>query len=56
MSRAMQLARGAGINAVPTVIVNGKYRIGSRSAGSHQGMIAAINQTVEVEKKAMGLE
>jgi len=56
MSRAMQLARGAGINAVPTVIVNGKYRIGSQSAGSHQGMIAAINQTVEVEKKAMGLE
>ena len=56
MSRAMQLARGAGINAVPTVIVNGKYRIGSRSAGSHQGMIAAINQTVEVEKKTMGLE
>ncbi len=56
MNRAMQLARGAGITGVPSLTVNGKYRISSGSAGSHEGMIAAINQTVATEKKAMGLE
>ena len=56
INRAMQLAQGAGITGVPAVIVNGKYRIGSSTAGSHEGMIAAINQTVDTEKKSMGLE
>jgi len=55
MARAMQLARGTGITGVPAIIVNGKYRISSGSAGSHEGMISAINQTVESEKSAMGL-
>ena len=56
MNRAMQLARGAGITGVPSLTVNGKYRISSGSAGSHEGMIAAINNTVAIEKKSMGLE
>lgn len=56
INRAMQLARGAGLTGVPAVIVNGKYRISTTSAGSHEGMITAINQTVASEKKSMGLE
>ena len=56
MARAMQLARGTGITGVPAIIVNGKYRISSGTAGSHEGMIGAINQTVDAEKSAMGLE
>jgi len=56
MARAMQLARGAQITGVPAIIVNGKYRISSGSAGSHEGMIGAINQTVTTEKSVMGLE
>lgn len=56
LRRSMQLAQGAGITGVPAVIVNGKYRINSTSAGSHEGMINAINSTVEIEKKSMGLE
>lgn len=56
INRAMQLAQGAGLTGVPAVVVNGKYRIGSSTAGSHEGMIAAINQTVDTEKKSMGLE
>lgn len=55
LRRSMQLARGAGITGVPAVIVNGKYRINSGSAGSHEGMIKAIEETVEVERQAMGL-
>ena len=56
MARAMQLARGTGITGVPAIIVNGKYRISSGTAGSHEGMIGAINQTVDAEKSVMGLE
>lgn len=56
INRSLQLAQGTGISGVPAVIVNGKYRINSESAGNHQGMINAINQAVESEKKSMGLE
>lgn len=56
LRRSMQLAQGSGITGVPAIIVNGKYRINSGSAGSHEGMIAAINSTVATEKKTMGLE
>lgn len=55
MRRSVQLARSAAITGVPAIIVNGKYRISSSTAGSHDNMIAAINEAVEIERKAMNL-
>ena len=56
MKRAMQLAAGAGITGVPAIVVNGKYRTGAQLAGSHEGVIDVIEETVETEKRSMGLE
>ena len=56
MNRANQLARGAGITGVPSIIINGKYRTGAQLAGSNAGIIDVIEQTVAMEKKTMGLE
>lgn len=56
LRRSIQLAKGAGITGVPSVIINGKYRTGAQLAGGNKGIINVINETVEVEKKAMGLE
>lgn len=56
MSRAMQLARGAGISGVPSVIINGKYRTGAQQAGGYPQMIEVINERAAAENKEMGQE
>ena len=56
MSRAMQLAKGAGLTGVPAIVVNGKYRTGAQLAGGNAGIIDVIEKTVATEKQAMGLE
>lgn len=56
MNRAMQMAKGAGLTGVPSVVINGKYRTGASVAGGNQGVIDVINRTVAMEKQAMGLE
>lgn len=56
LNRAMQLAKGAGITGVPAITINGKYRTGSQLAGGNAGMINVINDTINMEKQAMGLE
>jgi len=56
MNRAMQLARGAGLTGVPSVMINGKYRTGAQLAGGNAAMIDVINETIATEKVAMGLE
>ncbi|MEE9334536.1 MAG: thiol:disulfide interchange protein DsbA/DsbL [Granulosicoccaceae bacterium] len=55
LKRAMLLAKGAGINGVPAILINGKYRTGSRLADGNGGMINVINDRVEVERKAMNI-
>ncbi len=55
MRRSVQLAMGAGINAVPSVMINGKYITSGSQAGGNDGMIRVIEQMTEVEKEAMGL-
>ena len=52
--RAMQLAKAAGLTGVPAVMINGKYMTSASLAGSHDGMIRAIEETVEIEHKAAG--
>ena len=56
MNRAMQLARGAGLTGVPSVVINGKYRTGAQLAGGNAGIIDVIDETIAMEKQAMGLE
>lgn len=52
IARAMQLAKSAGLTGVPAVMINGKYLTTTSLAGSHAGMIKAIEETVELEKSA----
>ena len=56
MNRANQLARGAGLTGVPTIVINGKYRTGAALAGGNAGIIDVIDETVAMEKREMGLE
>ncbi len=55
VNRAMLLAKGAGVNGVPSILINGKYRTGGRLAGGNQGIINVINDRVEAERKAMNI-
>lgn len=55
MNRAIQLAQGARITGVPSIVINGKYLTGASLAGGNAGIINVINDTVATEKAAMGL-
>lgn len=55
LNRSMQLAKGAGLTGVPSVVINGKYRTGASLAGGNEGVIRVINETVAMEKQAMGI-
>ncbi len=52
MNRSITRAQQAGINAVPSIVINGKYLTGNTLAGSHQGIIQVINELSEKEHKA----
>ncbi len=56
MNRAMQLAKGAQLTGVPSIVINGKYLTGASLAGGNAGIINVINETVAIEKVAMGLD
>ena len=47
--RAMDLARAAGINSVPSVVINGKYKTSGSLAGSNDRVIEVINELAEKE-------
>ena len=54
-SRVMQAqakSRAYGITGVPTMVVNGKYRVDGRMAGSNQGMLDVVNFLVEQERRS----
>ena len=54
-SRVMQAgakSRAYGITGVPTMIVNGKYRVGARMAGSNQSMLDVVDFLVQKELAA----
>lgn len=54
--RARTMASRYGISGVPTVIVNGKYRVSAETAGSNAEVLKVINFLVAKESKAMGLK
>ena len=56
MNRAIQLARGASISGVPAIVINGKYLTSASAAGGNAAIIDVINETVAIEKTAMGLD
>jgi len=47
--QSLQKARDAGIQAVPTVIINGKYRTSGSHAGSYPNLIKILNELVDKE-------
>jgi len=49
LNRSLNRAQQAGINAVPSIVINGKYLTGNTLAGSHAGIINVINELSEKE-------
>lgn len=56
MNQATQLARGASITGVPSIVINGKYLTSASLAGGNAGIIDVINEMVVIEKAEMGLD
>ena len=40
-----------GITGVPAIVVNGKYLVNGKTAGSHEGMIKVMNELITQESK-----
>ena len=51
VNRATQLATSYGIDGVPAVVVNGKYKTSASVARGHAGVIKAINKLIAMESK-----
>ena len=49
LRQSMKLAINAGINSVPTMLVNGKYRTSESIAGSYENLIKVLSDLVEQE-------
>ena len=49
LRQSKKLAINAGINSVPTMLVNGKYRTSESIAGSYENLIKVLNDLVEQE-------
>jgi thiol:disulfide interchange protein DsbA len=52
MRQAKTMAARYGVNGVPAIIVNGKYRTNGTLAGSQEKMIDVINQLIKQESSA----
>lgn len=53
LNRAKQFALRTGVNATPTVIVNGKYRVNVTNDRGFDGMLATVNYLVARERAAL---
>jgi len=51
MRQAKAMGPRYGITGVPAVVVNGKYLVNGKTAGSHEGMIKVINELIVQESK-----
>ncbi len=51
MRKAKAMGPRYGLTGVPAVIVNGKYLVNGRSAGSHEKMITVINDLIAQEER-----
>lgn len=50
MRRGRQFVQGAGVTGTPTLVVEGKYVISVRAAGSHENMLKIADYLVEQER------
>lgn len=50
--RAEELAKRYMIDGTPTIIVNGKYRVGPKSAGSYEKIFDVVNMLIAKEQAA----
>ncbi|MBU2967740.1 thiol:disulfide interchange protein DsbA/DsbL [Amphritea sp. 2_MG-2023] len=53
MNQGVSKLKGYGVQSVPTLIVNGKYRITADKAGGHAGMLKVAEYLIEQEKKTL---
>lgn len=53
MNQGAAKLNGYGIQSVPTLIVNGKYRITAETAGGHAGMLKVAQYLIEKERAAL---
>ncbi len=54
VNQARSLSQLYGIDGVPNLIVQGKYRTGAREAGSYKEMLNVVDQLVVMESKTGG--
>ena len=52
LNRAKQFSLRTGVNATPTIIVNGKYRVMNTRDRGVQGMLDTVNYLIERERAA----
>ncbi len=45
--KAFSLARSYGVNSVPTIVIDGRYKVTASTAGSHEDVIGVINYLVK---------
>lgn len=51
MRQAKTMGPRYGITGVPAIVINGKYLVNGKTAGSHAGMIKAMNELIVQESK-----
>ena len=51
MRQAKTMGPRYGITGVPAIVVNGKYLVNGKTAGSHEGMIKVMNELITQESK-----
>ena len=52
INRARQMTQRYGINGVPSLVINGKYRTSASEAGSHEKMVQVSNYLIAKERSA----
>ncbi len=51
MRQAKGMGPKYGLTGVPAIVVNGKYLVNAKTAGSHEGMIKVMNELIAQESK-----
>jgi thiol:disulfide interchange protein DsbA len=50
MQQAQSKIRGARITGVPTMLVNGKYKVSASMAGSHEAVLKVVDYLIDKER------
>ncbi|THB71791.1 MAG: thiol:disulfide interchange protein DsbA/DsbL [Gammaproteobacteria bacterium] len=55
VSQAKQIMKSYRVHSVPTVIINGKYKVSAAITGSHAKVIESMDELISKEKSALGI-